>query len=181
MILHVDLITTHMDSDGNTHLHRAVRLYRYDVVENILAHRDAKVDNENNEGETALIISVKHTNSYRLIHLLLSFNANPNIQDREGNTALHICAKGNKLSMVEDLMSFGANLDIKNTKGNLAENLTKFSAVKECIRKERRLRSIRAQTAFAMGQHGRLGEVSPVSQLDPDMRMVLKYLDTEHE
>jgi hypothetical protein len=113
---------------------------------------------------------------------LMSFDANLDIKNNEGNTALHICAKGNMLSMVKDLMSFGANPNIKNMSGDLAENLTGFSAVKECIEEERRLRSIRAQMAFAMGQHGRLGEVSPVSQLDPDMmRMVLKYLDTVHE
>ena len=66
-----------MDSDGNTHLQRAVSGDRFDVVENILAHRDAKVDNENNEGETALIISVKNYCSYAIVHLLLSYHVNP--------------------------------------------------------------------------------------------------------
>ena len=44
-------------------------------------------------------------------------------------------------------------------------------------KEEARLRSIRAQAAFAMGHHERLGQASSVQQLNPDMfRIVLSYM-----
>lgn len=44
-------------------------------------------------------------------------------------------------------------------------------------REEARLHSIRAQTAFAMGHHARLGENSIVNHLDPDtLKMVLSFM-----
>jgi ankyrin repeat protein len=138
------------DLSGLTRLQVAVSRKRFNVVEDILAHRgvfshfDAELDEQNNEGDTALIMAVK-TRAWRTVELLLSYGVNPNIQNNEGKTALHMCSERNMLDMIKELMSHGANPNIRDMNGDIAENLTDLSAVKECIEEEARLYLIRTE------------------------------------
>ncbi|KAL5011500.1 hypothetical protein ScPMuIL_010051 [Solemya velum] len=51
------------------------------------------------------------------VRLLVAKGANPNLQDNNGNTVLHLCVINNKSEMFDLLHSLGANLDIKNRQG----------------------------------------------------------------
>jgi hypothetical protein len=50
------------------------------------------------------------------LRVYLEKGRNPNLQDAEGNTALHLAAKANKENIVKMLLKFGADPDIKNKK-----------------------------------------------------------------
>jgi hypothetical protein len=79
-------------------------------------------------------------------------------------------------------------LQVKNNNGDTAMNIADNSGDDNTVgneleqalipaKEEARERSIRAQAAFAMGHHERLGQASSVQQLHPDMlRMVLSYM-----
>jgi ankyrin repeat protein len=138
------------DLSGLTRLQVAVSRNRFNVVEDILAKRgifsyfDPKIDEQNNEGDTALIMAVE-TRAWSTVKLLLSYGVNPNIQNYVGQTALHMCSKRNMLDMITELMSHGANPNIRDINGDIAENLTDLSAVKECIEEEARRYLIRTE------------------------------------
>jgi ankyrin repeat protein len=140
----------YVDLSGLTRLQVAVSRNRFNVVEDILAKRgifsyfDPKIDEQNNEGDTALIMAVK-TRAWSTVKLLLSYGVNPNIQNYVGQTALHMCSKRNMLDMITELMSHGANPNIRDINGDIAENLTDLSAVKECIEEEARRYLIRTE------------------------------------
>ena len=48
--------------------------------------------------------------------LLVSFNANLNVQDKKGNTALHYSVAYNNAAVMKLLAEKGASLEIKNHK-----------------------------------------------------------------
>jgi ankyrin repeat protein len=113
------------DLSGLTRLHVAVSRKKFNVVEDILAHRgiyshfDTEIDEQNNEGDTALIMAVK-TRAWSTVELLLSYGVNPNIQNRVGKTALHAAAEIRSFSIVGILVKHGVNLDTKDMNGNTA-------------------------------------------------------------
>ena len=66
------------------------------------------IDEQNNEGETALHIAVKE-NMVPIVDLLIQHNANPNIKtndDKGGNTPLHLALSKNPINkeLIEHLM-----------------------------------------------------------------------------
>ena len=60
-----------------------------------------------------------------IISLLLSFNANPNAQDFEGSTPLHIAADGQNIECVKLLIEAGANPNARNEFGTKCVDLIK--------------------------------------------------------
>ena len=168
-----------MESEGNTHLHIAVFQRRIDVVENLLTHETSLINKKNNEGNTALILSVMRYN-WRIADCLLSHGANPDIQNNEGKTALHVCAEKNALQMVKVLVSNGADLHIKDNNGRLAVNLTGYSAVKEYLEEQRVEQRLHREIAFAMGYHDRLGAGSSMKDLPLDIFHKINELTTRN-
>lgn len=77
------------DYEGNTALHYAI-IYNLDVVK-YLIDANAKIDVQNLEGQTPLILAcmIPTKINFKMINLLLSYGANKNLTDKEGNTALH--------------------------------------------------------------------------------------------
>ncbi|KAG4091235.1 ankyrin [Neocallimastix lanati (nom. inval.)] len=68
----------------------------------------------NHARETYLIMATKMNNE-KVINVLLEREADPNLQDAEGNTALHYAAfKGNK-AIIEALVKYKANMEIQNS------------------------------------------------------------------
>lgn len=84
-----------------------------------LKKNNIDINRVNNDGQTALMLAIKHGNTI-MIELLLQENADIDFQDKEGNTAL-IMASQNKLSdVVEKLLKYGADPRIQNFVGQNA-------------------------------------------------------------
>ena len=104
-----------------------------DIVELLLkAGADPNLINEDNNNNTALIYATEHVNNtdgafayeaYQVTQLLLEYDANPNLQDDIGETALHIIIKntGNSDELIEDtiilLLEYGADPYLYNNSG----------------------------------------------------------------
>jgi ankyrin repeat protein len=65
-----------------------------EIIED-LVKAGAKVDTQNNEGETALMLAVKSGNEH-FVKTLLSKGANPSIKNNKGLKAVYYAAKLNK-------------------------------------------------------------------------------------
>ena len=104
-----------------------------DIVELLLkAGADPNLINDDNNNNTALIYATEHVNNtdgafayeaYQVTQLLLEYDANPNLQDDIGETALHIIIKniGNSDELIEDtiilLLEYGADPYLYNNSG----------------------------------------------------------------
>ncbi|EAX90307.1 ankyrin repeat protein, putative [Trichomonas vaginalis G3] len=82
------------------------------LCEYFLSH-GAKVNAENNYGETALHFAAKY-NCKETAEVLLSHGANVNAKDIAKETALHFAARYNCKETAEVLLSHGANVNAKN-------------------------------------------------------------------
>ena len=77
------------------------------------------IDQRNSHKETALIIAINN-NQYEMMEYLLSKGANPNLQDKYGNTSLHYVAKSSSnKEMINICNRYKEKLDftIKNNEG----------------------------------------------------------------
>ena len=104
-----------------------------DIVELLLkAGADPNLINKVNNNNTALIYATEHINdtdgafayeAYQVTQLLLEYDANPNLRDNIGETALHIIIKntGNGDELIEDtiilLLEYGADPYLYNNSG----------------------------------------------------------------
>jgi len=107
--------------DGQTPVHNAIGAYdptRPTELDNIariliktLGHLAANV--RNRQGQTPLHIAALHGN-VRLAGLLLSRGTNPNAQDNDGNTPLHLARD---LAVTNQLLRHGADISAVNRAG----------------------------------------------------------------
>ena len=65
---------------------------------------------------------------------MLENEASPNLEDINGNTALHYAAKHGHVKCIECLSSFGAKLDIKNVNGESAARIAFKMGQVSCIK-----------------------------------------------
>ncbi|XP_077289072.1 nuclear factor NF-kappa-B p110 subunit-like [Arctopsyche grandis] len=117
-------------SNGENFLHMLVTIDETDLLNAIInfmqQHKlDDNMNSVNRQGETALHRAV---NFYRtaFIDLLLSGGCNPNIQDENGNTAMHLCIMNGNFECVSQLLAYNKvktntmpalDLDITNCDG----------------------------------------------------------------
>jgi ankyrin repeat protein len=67
--------------------------------------------------------SVLTCSNLALVHLLLEHDADPNSQNDEGNTPLHLACLRKDQQMIEALIKRGGRRDIRNKKGQMPEEL----------------------------------------------------------
>ena len=72
------------------------------------------------EGNTCLHIACKYSRNVSLVKYLLNLNFDPNARNKEGNTALHIVAKGGLNDLAELLLQKNADIYLQNEKGETA-------------------------------------------------------------
>jgi len=135
--------------NGNTPLIEAAKYTDTEIIK-LLIDAGANTNNiniQNNNGDTALMYA-SHNNNPEIVKMLLDNDANPNIQDQDGNTALiwaakhtyidivfvkggnpdiqkektafNLAAIRNNTKIVQMLLDKGANPDIQNIKGKTA-------------------------------------------------------------
>ena len=118
--------------DTNTMLHYAVGAGSVEAA-NELIKLGADIDNTNANFKTSLHYAIENNSDKLLesVNLLLSKNANPNIKDRNGNTALHLAvinAYKSKnyeeyIEVINTLIKYKADVNILNNKNQLALNI----------------------------------------------------------
>lgn len=91
----------------------------------LLLNKGAEVDNQNNEGKTALILlcedEADNENNYiEIVKLLLGKDAKVNAKDDNGRTALMYACKNKYKEVVELLLENGAEVNAKDNKGKTA-------------------------------------------------------------
>jgi ankyrin repeat protein len=69
------------------------------------------------QGEVLLILAIKET-KHPLWRYLLENGVNVNLQNKHGNSALHVAAYHDKKEVVERLLEKGANIDLPNKEGS---------------------------------------------------------------
>lgn len=116
-----------LPSDPKERLHKCVvktRRYTFlnDYIDQYLILHPDEINNQNQFGQTALMLSSKNTfalSTERTVEILLKHNANVNIQDNKGKTAIFYAVKSLKYdarsleSTVEILLKHSANLSLK--------------------------------------------------------------------
>lgn len=75
---------------------------------------------QSNSNQEILISDIAALNKFLLA------GEHPDLQDKNGNTLLHLAAKAYKEEAVDTLLMFGANPDIKNKKGEKPANVATF-------------------------------------------------------
>lgn len=81
-----------------------------DIVKMFLSSNTDINSQETDEGSTALMYTVLSETKYDVLKLLLDNNANVNLCDYEGNTALMLASKNNIVQSVQLLLEHGAQL-----------------------------------------------------------------------
>jgi ankyrin repeat protein len=74
------------------------------------------------------------TQDARIVQILLDFGANPNAQDFEGASPLHIAGDGNSAEIVAMLLARGANPSLRNNFGTKAADICINRGLGEALR-----------------------------------------------
>lgn len=98
------------DKEGNTPLILAIEIYVFETKELEFG----------TTGTRYPIVKRLLKRYLKMINLLLDKGANPNLQNKEGNTALIIAAKIDDLELIQDLLNRGANPNLQNKEGDTA-------------------------------------------------------------
>ena len=89
---------------------------------------DGKVDKTNNHGKTPLHIMAAHRCSFDCLQILIAHGANPNTQDEDGNTSLHIAAAHPQADIRMDVvwnLFLKTDDTIRNNDGKTAYDIAK--------------------------------------------------------
>jgi ankyrin repeat protein len=128
-------------ADGETPLHFAARNGSAEAIQ-VLIDADADLDVQTEVGRTPLmsvLISNPPSNLPEIVTLLLDGGANPNLQDGDGNTALHYASRrgsslGVRVEAIAILIEHGAALDLENDEGQTAVDVAATEEMAEMLR-----------------------------------------------
>ncbi|NCN26205.1 hypothetical protein GW915_01415 [bacterium] len=120
LVLHLLNGTDPSSEEVSQSFFMAVSQRKVGIVRYCIKELNFDVDQENETGKTALILSVSDQ-SLETVSLLLTLNANPNFQIRRGQlTSLMICAQVGNSDIARLLLSSGAVKGLKNLRGQTA-------------------------------------------------------------
>lgn len=124
---------TLQDNNGNTPLHLAARNHDLKMTKMLLSYNKTIVNVQNNLGRTPLHLAstrpfvyqsasnLLSRESLNIAQALLNHGANVNLQDADGNTALHHAANHfYHLEVAEILLNHGANVNAQSNIGDTA-------------------------------------------------------------
>ena len=115
-LLDLGVNVNYSNSEGKTALMLACQAGHEEVVQTLVS-AEPDVNLQDSAGQTALMLV---DGNVGIVHHLLLAKANPNLQRKDGNTALHIACYKGQSTTAELLLSFGATFVIPNTKGDTA-------------------------------------------------------------
>ena len=129
-------------------------------------------------GRTPLHIAVANLEVQCALELL-NWGSDVNAEDFEGRSVLQRAVIENSLEMVQLLIRFEANPFVASRNGLLALDFALVSSpVRDYIKY---LQQLDRDFAFAGGLHPRMGELSVVATLDPEMLRMILELDSVYE
>ncbi|XP_067142601.1 putative ankyrin repeat protein RF_0381 isoform X1 [Centruroides vittatus] len=109
------------DIYGNSPLLHASNCLSSDpTIISVLLRNGAKVNHQNNIGENALLIAVKHCHFYQcneIVEILLKNGCELNVNTWLGQSPLHLAINGNDDCLVELLIRFGCNPNVRDALG----------------------------------------------------------------
>lgn len=91
------------------------------------------VDVQDSWGSTALHVCARFGNAGSMEILLKDYYANPNIQNKSGETPLHEAAHYNKVECLKLLMWHGGDISLKNINGKTALDILRDENIDEDI------------------------------------------------
>ncbi|TGK50430.1 ankyrin repeat domain-containing protein [Leptospira kanakyensis] len=108
---------------GKTPLMVSVFIKHFALAQELIK-RGTNIELEDSDGNTVLLAMINigndHTDKPKLFQILLNANANPNHQNKEGDTALHLSVIGNSLEILEILTKQNVDSSLRNQKGKTA-------------------------------------------------------------
>ena len=104
------------DDDGYSPLIVVIRSNTVDLAE-CLINLGANVNRADNDGVTPLMWTVREIDDIKLLRLLLTKSVLLDVQDVDGNSALHYAAKVGNVAIVREIVRAGAHLDTVNDEG----------------------------------------------------------------
>lgn len=117
-----------VNNNQQTVLHVAAEEGRSDLVKILVNQTKIKINLLDNRQKTALMLAVENQ-AYDIVEELVSKDADPDLKDFAGNTALHLACKISSTGISKILISKGqANINIKNIDGQTPLHLAIPSA-----------------------------------------------------
>ncbi|KAI9738600.1 MAG: hypothetical protein M1834_008104 [Cirrosporium novae-zelandiae] len=107
------------DDDDRLPIHWAVSYNHLPVVELLVASKLFDPDVQDASGWTPLMISANLKDADEIFDLLLRKEADINMKNYNGQTALHFCASKNNLDIARKLIAQNASARIKDKRGQL--------------------------------------------------------------
>lgn len=112
-------LATKRDDDERLPIHWAVSYNHMPVVELLVSRKDFDPDVQDASGWTPLMIAASLREGDDLVDLLLSKEAEVNVKNYYGQTALHFTASKNNIETARKLISHGATARVKDKQGQL--------------------------------------------------------------
>lgn len=121
------------DRHGRTPLHCAVASGAKGVFQILLTSRNLKINHQSIDGTTSLMLAARHLNN-DLLNDMLRVDANTNLLDKNGYTALHWAAAVDNAMAVQTLISHSADIDFPNCRGETPLFLSAKEGSTDCVR-----------------------------------------------
>ncbi len=123
------------DTFGKTPLIYAIINSNFTLITTLIKYgANVNLPDKGNNFPLHYVFYYKNCDFYNIFKLLLDSGADPNVQNKQGETPLHLAIKYGCIKIAQILLKYGANPDIQNRDGNtplhLAVKLENTAAVK---------------------------------------------------
>ena len=98
----------------------------------VLAERGIDIFNTDKRGNNALHMSAKYENRFAICELLVRSNYDLNLQNHDGDSAVHVAAQKGNLKHLELLIDSGAEVNILNDHSLSPLYLAVLNEKKDC-------------------------------------------------
>ncbi|CAL8583793.1 putative ankyrin-repeat protein [Xanthoria parietina] len=112
-------LATTKDDDERLPIHWALSNTHEAIVQLLVSRKDFDPDVQDGSGWTPLMIASSLREGETMVDLLLSKDADVNIKNFNGQTALHFCASKNNLDVARKLIARKASARVKDKRGQL--------------------------------------------------------------
>ena len=106
---------------GNTALHEAIYSQNNDIVKILLTHGAPVNAGRKTNGKTPLF----YAKSLETAQLLLSSGAEVNVQNKKGQSVLHLSAREGHKDLIKLFVEYGANMELVDFKGETPLSMAK--------------------------------------------------------